>query len=154
MRKLLAAFLGVWILLAQPAVVMASAYSAMNYGGKWFIPGGTTASKCGQSGIVDVAKNYMQTVSRNFITGSCAGGSHTVPSGFLGTSLYGYKDGSSCGGSGIYYSTVATSAWQLWITMCSNPAGTQAFKTLGYGWFYNSLDYDLIGGFTSPIQNY
>ena len=154
MRKLLGALLGLWILLAQPAAILASAYSAMNYGGQWFIPGGGQASKCGQSGIVDVARNYMQTVSRNYISGSCSGASHSVPSGYLGTSLYGYKDGSGCGYSGIYYSTVATSAWQLWITMCSNPSGTQTFYTLGYGWFYNTGGYDLIGGFQSPSQNY
>lgn len=155
MRRFAGALLGLWILLSQPALVAATAYSPMNYGAKWSIPGGRgTASVCAQSGIIDVAQNYAQTVSRNWISGSCNGASKVVPSGYLGTDLWGYRDNSSCGYTGIYYSNVATAAWQLWATECSNPAGSQAFKTLGFGYYWNGSSYFFIGGFYSPAQNY
>jgi hypothetical protein len=153
MRRLIGALLGLWILLAQPAAVLATAYSPMTYAYEWPIPGGGVASKCVQSGIVDVAQNYAQTVSRNYIPYSCSGASHTVPSGYLGTLVYGYRDGSFCGSSGIYYSNVATSAWQLWATECSNPAGSQTFKTLGFGYTWDGSGYSSFSVW-SPAQNY
>lgn len=155
MRKTAAALLGLMLILAQPVSVAATAYSPMNYGAKWLVPGqGVYASACGQSGIIDTAQNYFQIAVRNWISGSCAGASRNVPAGYIGSSLYGFRDGSNCGGTSIYYSTVTTAAWQLWATMCSNPAGLQDFKTLGYGWYWDGSLYKFIGGFYSPNQNY
>lgn len=108
-----------------------------------------------QSAILDVARNYGQMVSKNYLgTSSCGGANRTLPSGYLGIGVEGYRNGALCGFSGIYYSNVATSAWQLWITLCSNPSGTQDFYTraIGYGW--SGSGYVQSSGVYSPSQNY
>jgi hypothetical protein len=38
--------------------------------------------------------------------------------------------------------------------MCSNPAGVQAFRTLGGGWYWTGSGYHQAGFISSPNQNY
>jgi hypothetical protein len=143
------------IILLQPASVAASADSLLVYSAQWLPPGqSTNTSVCVQSGIHDVAQNYAQIVIKNYVAGSCSGANRNVPSGYIGTQLYGYRDGSSCGSTAVYYSNVSTSAWQLWATMCSNPAGVQTFRTLGGGWYWNGSTYNQAGFVFSPNQSY
>ncbi len=155
MKRLASALFGMAILLSQPASVAASADSLMVYTGIWLPPGqGSNTSVCIQAGIHDVAQNYAQIAIRNYIANSCVGASRNVPSGYIGTQLYGIRDGSTCGVTAIYYSNVTTAAWQLWATMCSNPAGVQAFRTLGGGWYWTGSPYHQAGFISSPNQNY
>ena len=154
MRRLAGALIGVWLILSQPALVLGSADSPLNYGAKWWIPNsGPYASVCVQSGIHDVAVNYGQIVIKNWVSGSCSGSNRNVPSGFLGTSLVGYGP-SYCGATDTYYSNVSTSAWQLWASLCPNPSGLQSFHTLAYGYYWTGASYQFSGGWTSPSQNY
>jgi hypothetical protein len=154
-RKLVGAMFCISMILAQPASVAATAYAPLTYSNKWWIPGqGVYASVCMQPGIIDVAQNYSQIVIKNWISGSCSGANRNVASGFIGMQLQGLRDGSVCGTTSVYYSTVSTSAWQLWATMCSNPSGSQSFKTFGLGYYWNSLDYNTAGWWASPSQNY
>ena len=155
-RRLIGAILGASLILAQPAMVAASAWSLLTYWVAWPVPGASDfASVCGQSGIVDVATNYMQTVIKHYASNSCAGSSYTVPSGWIGSKVNGYKDGTICGQSSIHYSTVNTSAWQLWQAACSNPPGVQTWKTHGYGYYLHAgSTYYQIGPIISPNQPY
>jgi len=138
--------------LALPAGVSATRYSNVTWFLNW-IPSGFPATElCGQSGIVDTARNYNQALSKVWNYGAC-GASRVLPATFLGSAVYGYRDGNYCGNSGYYYSTVATAGWQLWATMCSNPAGSQSFHTVGTSLGKAGSGY-LAGSVTSPAQSY
>jgi hypothetical protein len=106
---------------------------------------------CDQSGILDTAVNYNQALSKT--TTGCSY-IKDLPAGYLGSEVGGWRDGSFCGFSGVYYSTSTTSAWQLWATMCSNPSGLQEYWTIGWAYGWNGSDYYMSAGLTSPHQNY
>jgi hypothetical protein len=152
--KLATTLIVVGVLLAHPAVVAATAYSSLVAKANWYPPGYGQSTLCDQSGIVDTARNYNQAVSKYYTNGTCGPTNITLPSGYLGTQVSGYRGGVFCGVSSIYYSTVATSAWQLWITLCSNPSGLQAFYSVGWPFGFNGSGYTSGGGTTSPSQNY
>lgn len=151
MRRTLLALLCVGLLLAQPASVAASAYSPVTSRFTWIPPGYTSTAMCDQSGILDTAVNYNQALSRT--TTACSY-IKNLPAGYLGSEVGGWRDGSFCGVSGVYYSTSTTSGWQLWATMCSDPSGLQEFWTTGWAYGWNGSDYNLSAGLTSPHQNY
>jgi hypothetical protein len=143
------------MLWLQPASVAATAYSLLTYTTQMTPPGHSKISVCVQSGIVDVARNYTQGVSKNFVLNSCSGASHTLPSGWIDVALSGYRSGAWCGDTIDYYSTVNTSAWQVWVYICSNPSGTQSFHTGGWTWIWNGSGYTGCGcQVLSPNQNY
>jgi hypothetical protein len=154
MRRTVAALLACFVILAQPASVAATAYSALTYSFTWTPAGYPQTSLCQQAGEVDVNRNNGTAQSRSYNT-SCAGSARTLPSGWLGINLDGYRDGAFCGSSGYYYSSSATWSWTLWVTLCSNPSGTQSFTTKARG-----VGYDGSSGYwsgattTSPAQNY
>src|SRR5436309_4543274 len=114
--KLAATLIVVGVLLAEPAGVAATAYSSLVAKANWYPPGYSHSTLCDQSGIVDTARNYNQAVSKYYTNGTCGTTNITLPSGYLGSQVSGYRDdgfgGVFCGISSIYYSNVATSAWQ------------------------------------------
>lgn len=154
MRRVLALLAAVALVAGRPVPVQATAYSLLTYVNHWIPPGFPDTSLCGQSGMVDTARNYNQVVSKNYVANSCSGGNRSLPSGYLGTQVAGYRDGAFCGISTAYYSTTNTSAWQLWITLCNNPAGTQVFYSRGWPYGWNGSSYVTGLGVTSPSQNY
>jgi len=144
------------LLLAQPASVAATAYSAVTHKFLWTPAGYTLTNLCVQAGEVDVNRNYGQAQAWVF-SGStnCSGTTRTLPSGWLGVFVEGYRDGAYCGSSGWYYSSQATWAWQLWITLCSNPSGQQSFVSYASGAGYDgSTGYYRSSPVASPAQNY
>lgn len=153
MRRRAMALVIVGLVFAQPVSVAASAYSSVTNVFDLTPPGYGMTSLCGQAGIVDVASNYGQSISKNYVAGACSGASKTLPSGWLAVENWGYKDGAYCGTSGRSYSSVATAAWQLWISLCSNPAGTQSFNTRVWATAWVGNGY-LGGPVLSPSQNY
>lgn len=140
-------------LAALPVTAMGSAYSALTYRLSWYPPFYSHASLCAQSGVVDTATHYAQAVSMYYVAGACSGGNMGVPSSYIGTQIDAYSDGAYCGSTSVYYNTSFTSAWQIWSSMCSNPAGLQTFQTYGsaYGW---NGSYYIGGGVWSPTQSY
>lgn len=88
-----------------------------------------------------------------YVSGSCSGGNQGVPAGYLGSYVEGYRDGTYCGNTSVYYSTTFTSAWQLWANLCSNPSGVQTFYSAGGSFGWDGSKY--ISGYVwSPAQNY
>lgn len=74
------------LLLAQPASVAATAYSAVTHKFLWTPAGYTLTNLCVQAGEVDVNRNYGQAQAWVF-SGStnCSGTTRTLPSGWLGS---------------------------------------------------------------------
>jgi len=103
-----------------------------------------------------VARNNVWVTSRvrDYSLQNCSEANRTLPSGYIGAKVAGYRDGLYCGESAWYYSNVATSGWALTATECSNPAGTQAFNTQGFGRFWTGTTYTGFLTVTSPSQNY
>ena len=154
MRRL-TALLGILVILAYPSLVAATAYGSLTYQTHWHPPGYADTALCVQPGIVDTARNYSQSVTKNYVgSGSCSGSNRALPSGWIRTQVAGFRSGALCGYSGWYYSNVQTSSWQIWIQMCSNPSGTQVFHTRGYGGGWYGDGYVGGAGVTSPSQNY
>jgi hypothetical protein len=159
MRRVAVLLLAMCLALAMPASLLATAYSTLQWVTHGVAPGIGDTSVCDQSGMVDVARNYGQTVMKVFSgSPSCSTANRSLPSGWIGTRLSGYRSGSYCGTTGVLYSNVATSAWQVWSYICSNPSGTQSFytRTWGYLWTGNGPDNGYLPGgpVLSPTQNY
>jgi hypothetical protein len=147
------------LLAAVPGSVTATAYSTLRYQDLWKPPGQSTwRTVCVQAGMVDVARNYGQIVVFSNSAQNCTAPNYSVPSGWIGTHLDGWRSSGGvdtyCGDTGIYYSTSATSAWQLWSYLCSNPSGTQSFFGYAHGVFWNGSGYTYTGNVLSPSQNY
>jgi len=152
---LLALFFAI-IFTAQPA--WASASSPWRYDlTVWVNDPSYTANMCERAAILDTAVNLANVQTHS--TSSCTSSSLNVPSGYLGSNAYGYRDGSFCGSSGNYYSSTATWGFQVSYQACSNPAGTQTFYTIGYDAIYNdgsgggAVGYNWFSQ-SSPSQNY
>lgn len=154
--RLMGAAIGALLLLAQPSLVFADAFSPQVNRIIWTPTGEPETDYCARSGIVTTARNYAQVLA--YVNGGgahdCAGTVNSLPSGWIGTRAGGYRDGGWCGVSGWHYSSQAASNWQLWITMCSNPSGIQEFKTRGDITIYTGSGYVSNTGPTSPAQNY
>lgn len=60
----------------------------------------------------------------------------TLNVGYLGVSVNGYRDGSFCGSVGPRYTGTSTSAMVVSSAICSNPSGTQTFRTTMWGYLY------------------
>lgn len=160
LTHVLATVFSIAVLLAQPASVAATAYSTVLYVFAWSPPGSTTTAMCEQSGMVDIARNYGQALAK--VNSNCAT-SRTLPPGYIGVLVDGYIETSPgsgfyqlCGNSGWYLNNVATAGWQLWITLCNNPSGTQTFYSEALGEGYNGSGYSRgnLYGVRSPFQNY
>jgi hypothetical protein len=154
--RLIGALAAALIILAQPAIVYADAFSSRTFE-FWITPAGEpTTDYCARSGIVDVARSYGQINA--YVNGGgahdCVGTANSVPSGWLGVQVSGYRDGALCSTSSFYYSTSAANNWQLYVTLCSNPSGTQEFYSRSTIKAYDGQSYWQSTGPFSPIQNY
>jgi len=156
-RRVIAAITGAWILLAQPALVLADAYSAQTYE-FWLDPAGSepVTDYCARSGIVDVARNYGQVLAYDNGGGAhdCVGTVNSMPTGWIGVAVEGYRDGVYCATSQSYFNSSPASNWQLWATMCTNPSGIQNFQTVSLIFAYDGSSYRTGVGPTSPAQGY
>lgn len=156
-RRLVAALFGTWVLLTQPGLVVADAFSAQTYEA-WYDPIGAepVTDYCARSGIVDVARNYGQILAYTNGGGAhdCAGAVNSMPTGWIGVSVEGYRNGVFCSQSGVFTNSSPQSNWQLWATQCSNPAGVQSFQTVSLIFPYDGANYHTHVGPTSPIGNY
>jgi hypothetical protein len=68
-------------------------------------------------------------------TTGCAN-AKSLRAGYLGVSIYGFRNGSVCGGIGPRYTSSATSAMTVAGSICSNPSGSQYFRTQMLGFLY------------------
>lgn len=151
MRKRLLVLAGSLVLaLLVPAVALATQYSNVIWLGTYWDPNQGTLSSCGQAGIVDVATNYNQSLSKT--SSSCAT-NKVLPANWLGSQVYGYKDGAYCGRTSIHYNTSATHGWQLWSQICSNGGGQQWFRTTGRSYIKYQGTW-IYGEVTSPSEDY
>jgi hypothetical protein len=144
------------IYLVAATSVFASAYSLRTYKLSVQIPGysGWTDA-CLLSGIETGGVNTGVITSYFSNTPRCqASDQRPLATGYLGVFLWGYRGGSLCGTVGFIDSNTTTHYWQYWSTLCSNPAGSQEFKTLTSGQIWNGNGYAGMGSQWSPGQNY
>jgi hypothetical protein len=156
MRRRAIALACVWLLIAQPAAVSASVYSSMTFQMHWSPWHQIYSNVCTQSGVVTTISNYGYTLvewAGNPTNNLCTNGTVEVEPSEIGVKVKGYRSGVLCGASNWYYNTVYAFGWQLWIQLCSDQSGYQAFHTDAYStakkagenldWFYG-------GAVTSP----
>jgi len=151
------AVLAAWLILAGPGLVQASIYSALTYGFSYTPPQSIFSNLCWQSGVTDPAKNYGQVVNiwaGNPNNSRCDNGNVSVQPNRIGISVSGYRDGAFCGSSSYYTNSVFTSAWQLWITLCSDPAGQQFFTTTAKAeGMLDNLTFPWVYGYTRNLSS-
>jgi hypothetical protein len=143
--------------LASASAVLANAYTPRTYVGRWTTPGHGQTDFCVLSGIETTAQNTGVSTAYVPSVNGCNGTPKAIPSGYLGVTVSGYRDGAFCGSSGYVYSNVSTDYWQIWSTQCSNPAGSQEFHTRMQGRIWTDLSggaYVASSPLTSPSQNY
>lgn len=120
----------------------------------WQPDGQPKSLMCSQSGILDIARNYGQSVNFSWNNAWSCEDNLALPGGYIGVSVVGYMNGQVCGRSGTYYSNTTTSAWQLWINLCSNPGGSQTFFTQPWEYGWNGINYTKSSGPNSPVRTY
>lgn len=138
-------------LLVFPSVTYAgNAYSAwmVNH----VVVDGINRDSCIQAGIEDFAINLSYEKARQGFD-SCALPLVTMPTGWIGVQVWGYRDGSVCAQSAFWYSNAPSTSWWVRQQLCSNPAGTQEFKTRAFGALFDGDFYQWWLA-NSPIQNY
>lgn len=143
------------MLASTSSVAFGTAYSSWGFFGTFNVGPEGTADMCLRAGIIDIARNHghIRSYAGGAPTG-CTGDANVLPSGWLGVTLDGYRDGGFCGTTNYIYSNVATWGWIVEANLCSNPSGLQGFHTTTWGRVFNGGNYVQIGGRTSPIQNY
>jgi hypothetical protein len=144
------------VYLMATSVVYANAYSVNTFYLQANVPGYAGLTDiCVLSGIETGPNQTGVTTSYFHNTSHCqASDQRALASGYLGTQVEGYKDGLFCGRTSFLYSTSTTHYWQVWASLCSNPAGVQDFDTRTYSKVWNGSTYTLTGGQWSPIQQY
>lgn len=161
MRGRAIALVFVWLLIAHPVAVEASTYSTVQHQLYWSPNGAVFSSLCTQSGVVTTVSNYGYTLvvwagpapNNDPPNNLCTNPHSNLDPNNMRVKVKGYRSGTFCGASNWYSNNVRTYGWQLWIQLCSDPSGTQAFDTLAYSagkkagenltWFYG-------GGVDSP----
>ncbi len=140
------------LVLALPSVAYGSAYTAWVKHATHDPVGYPGTTHCSQAGIEDVAINVSHV--RAYSSSTCST-TRVLPSGWLGVRAHGQRDGVYCASTSWFYSNRADYYWWVKSQLCSNPAGTQEFRTLadtrmydGAGWYFTHS----IG--PSPAQNY
>lgn len=149
--------IGLLVSIIPAGASWATAYSPWRYDlTVWVNYPAYTASLCDRAGILDTAVNLANVQSH---TVNCTSPSVNVPSGYLGVNAYGYRNGAFCASTGNYYNGSTTWGFQVTWQACSNPAGSQTFRTLAYGAIYNdgsgggAVGYSWFSQY-SPNQNY
>lgn len=87
-------------------------------------------------------------------SGANCDGARSLPTGWIGVTLDGYRDGAFCGTSGYEYTSGTNYQKDYQENTCSDPAGSQAFNTAVFGRVYNGTTaYHNIPGISGPAQN-
>lgn len=152
MRKGLLLPAMVLVLLGLTAgVVYATAWSTWGFVMRVNSPGYGYSNACARAGIVDVADNKSQV--RVYSDGQSCGVTKNLPSGYIAAKADGYRNGAYCSTTGWYFNSVTAAYFAVGQVICSNPAGTQTFNTVGWGGLWNGSSYPA-NSRTSPSQNY
>lgn len=118
--------------------------------------GGTYARNCIKADINDVADNVGN--HKTVTTTSCSSSAYVLPAGYISARAAGYRDGAYCGSTGYAYNSGPTSAIGVGSHLCSNPSGTQIFRTVADGQTWTIISgtwqYAYVPSVTSPNQNY
>jgi hypothetical protein len=141
------------MILSTTIVAAGNAYSARTPAIRWDIPGYGTTDVCKLAGIENIARNTGVATAHVPSAGGC-GTPKDLGAGYLGVKISGYRDGSLCGTTTWSYSSSTTDYWQIWSTLCSNPAGSQAFHTVATVRVFVGGSYVTSTTVTSPNQNY
>lgn len=142
------------LLLAAPSMAFATASSGMLYMGQQYVPGVGTAYVCAQSTIADVADNRAWTRTAVADGSGCTPG-EPVDAGYLGVKANGYRSGGYCDTTGWYFSNDDDYyQWAVGAVLCSNPGGSQTFRTSAESQVWYGSGYDYYGPLNSPTQNY
>jgi hypothetical protein len=157
-RRLLGVVFAIVLLTTQSAVVVgAEAMSGQTFEA-WYDPLGAepVTDYCARSGITDIARSIGQILAYTNGGGAhdCVGSGNTMPTGWLGVSVEGYRNGVFCGQSSVYTNTQPAWNWMLWINVCSNPSGLQNFQTRSLIFPYDGEDYHTHVGPMSPALPY
>lgn len=156
-RRTIGALLAAGLVFAQPILVLADVFSARTFEINITPIGEPNTDYCARSGVVATARNYGQVNAYTNGGGAhdCEGSVNSLPAGWIGVRVEGYRDGGLCGSSAWFYSSVATDNWQLYATMCTNPAGSQNFHSRSFINVYKGDSYTgaLIGPW-SPVEGY
>jgi len=137
------------------ATVVVSALATATSGRSYRGSPGNNYNLCAEAEIVTPnMDNNAWTISQDYNTG-CWNDNYSAPSGWLGAYAMGYRDGAYCGTTGFYYNSVSTYRFGVGSVLCSNPSGTQAFKTGAdsKGWNPSTLSYVNYTAVQSPNQN-
>lgn len=111
---------------------------------------------CARAGIVNTAVNFGQMRSYNNSGDDCDGPFNTLPAGWMGVNVHGYRNNGFCSSTSYIWTNVATYGWQVSDNLCSNPAGQQEFYTHTYGAAYDGQgeEYYYLDVVVSPKQSY
>lgn len=155
--KTIMAFVSAWLVLSQPSLVAADVFSARTFETNLTPIGEPNTDYCARSGVVATARNYGQVnaYANGGGANNCAGAVNVLPAGWIGVRVEGYRDGAFCGTSMWSYTSSATDNWQLYATLCTNPAGSQNFHSRSFINVYTGDAYT--GAFTgpwSPVEAY
>lgn len=146
------------IVASAPSIAMAgTSYSALTWRAKVNVSGYGDTVTCLKARITTDGSNPVSFGGEIRVydsIGNDCSGSRTLPAGWLGVTLDGYKSGAFCGTTNYYYSPSATWIYEIGaLNLCSNPSGTQTFHTNVFGRVYQGSFYYNIPGISSPGQN-
>lgn len=154
-RRVVAALV-VCVMYLQPMSAYADVTSSWMYHEKMWPPNYNPppTAACSRASMVDAGdRNHGFVAQKDWVaSGDCLGFYHNVGISYLGIKIHGYKDGAWCGNSNWSYSNVVSAGWNLWMTICNNPSGSQIFKTWMEGNWYECCgeDWNHHGGPWSP----
>jgi hypothetical protein len=156
MRKVSIVMAVAVVYLMSASAVLASAYSPRTFVLRLSITGYSGQTDiCLLAGIESGASNTGVVTSYFADYPWCqAADQRPLGGGYLGLKLWGYKDGAYCGNTAWHYSSTTTHYWQIWSSLCPNPAGLQDFNTLASGKVWDGDEYLVPPNITSPSQSY
>lgn len=144
------------LVAANPSVTLAGyASSGQQYRETDWVNGYGYIRSCLEA-VITTTSTYATNEGANYSrdnSGGVCDGAETLPAGWLGVTLDGYRDGSFCGTTNYYYSDSATAGFGVTTSLCSNPSGTQEFHTTVFGRIYMGAGYLDISGIAGPSQN-
>lgn len=100
---------------------------------------GVSIDACEETTVSTVSSSVMATGKAwshvdDFYGGDCVSSGQSLPSGYIGTSTWLFRNGSVCNSGG---STSGSSTWSVAFSVtCSNLSGTQDWYSWGQGRFY------------------
>jgi hypothetical protein len=114
------------------------------------VPGfGTTDWVALKADVFDASNGFIVKVWDK----GCAQIQMNVQSNWLGVNVGGFRNGVICG-FGETFSTSATNTWCLTTALCSDPEGSQTFKSEASGLVWSGNGYEFRGYQLSPTINH